>query len=214
MSYFERSEHTITSKPMQLPYTVSDYRLDWRRALAASVGALGALLVGYLLLALAGALASWSLLAAGAAGAGALVAVSIAGVAVWLQVAEWRDHRAMLWELHSSYLDSIEQHGAQEVTESASQVVLRADSPADVLIAALYVHRLVQSGADAPWTTRALRGPVFVGSKRVASITKPGAEQLSKKLGDLGLIGERYEGSAGRWLPASADEVLERIWRE
>lgn len=210
---FSHSESTVIKRPVTLPYHIETYRLDWQRVLLAAAAALAALLVATILLLLAHWLAAWSWLAAAAAAAGALLAIAIAGTAVWLQLAEWNDHRAMIWELHTTYIDGLQATGATETTEISSTTLLQAEELAHVLLAALMVQRLIQQGAETPWATRNLRGPVFIGEQRSATISKPGAEALSRRFAELGLIAERSEGYAGRWVPRSADEVIELIWK-
>jgi hypothetical protein len=128
-----------------------------------------------------------------------------------ISLGEWTDHRRRVADWHSASLLAYQENGAETVEHVAEWEFL-ADNPAHVLVAALTVARRISEGADTPWSVRGLRGPVFMGSRQVGSISKLQAQELGRRFVQLGLVRDRAEGVAGVWSVRSSSEIVELVW--
>lgn len=146
-----------------------------------------------------------------------VVGVAFGLVVLYVAVTAWLDHRSRLRDWHELSLDSFAASGG-EVVEHISEYEMSSQNAAHVLLAALWVHRRLSDDtlSGVPWSVRGLAGPVFVGGSRVGNISKGQAEELGRMFARLGLVAGRAPGTAGDWLPRSADDVLELVcskWR-
>jgi hypothetical protein len=139
-----------------------------------------------------------------------LVGSAFGLVVLYVSLGEWTDHRRRVADWHYAALTAYEENGAETV-EHVSEWDFTADNPAHVLIAALTVAQRVQEGADSPWSNRNLQGPVFMGSRRVGSISKLQAEELGRRFVRLGLVEGRGERIAGSWLATSPDRIVQLV---
>jgi len=202
-------EETVTQKPIAPPIDLNAGRLDLGRA--ALVGAYG-------LAALVISLGAWWLFGVAANGLvqfGALVVglvgLGIGAIVIFVAVGEWLDHRRRVAEWHTASLATWRQLAGAEQSYTVSEWDLSAENPAHVLLAAILVTRQLHSGSEVPHATRRLVGPYFIAGRRVANLSKHGAEDMARKFAHLGLIEGRGPGDAGVWVPQTADEVLNLI---
>lgn len=207
------SEHTMIRRPVEPPVDLDAGRLDVVRAALAGAFVLGCVLVA--------ALGAWALLSAiehnnrlGSIVAGAVVLVCLVfgGVVLWLSVLEWVRHQDRLSAWHDAALAAYSDAGAETI-ETVSEWELSIDNPGHVIVAALDVMLRLRDGSEMPYSVRELRGPIMWSGRRVGSLSKIGAESMSRRFADLGLVAGRREGFAGAWVPRSADEVLDLVLR-
>lgn len=140
-----------------------------------------------------------------------LVGAAFGLVVLWVSLGEWADHRRRVADWHSAALWAYQENGAETV-EHVSEWEFSADNPAHVLIAALTVARRLSEGADTPWSVRNLQGPVFIGARRVGSVSKLHAEELGRRFERLGLVVGRSERVAGVWSARSPAEIVQLVW--
>jgi hypothetical protein len=140
-----------------------------------------------------------------------LVGSAFGLVVLRISLGEWADHRRRVADWHNAALVAYQENGAETV-EHVSEWAFSSDNPAHVLIAALTVARRLSEGADTPWSVRNLMGPVFIGSRRVGSVSKMQAEQLGQKFDRLGLVDGRSERVAGSWSTTSPEQIIKLVW--
>jgi hypothetical protein len=140
-----------------------------------------------------------------------LVGAAFGLVVMYISLGEWTDHRRRVADWHYAALVAYQENGAETV-EHVSEWDFSADNPAHVLIAALTVARRLSEGADSPWSNRSLQGPVFMGARRVGSISKLQAEELGRRFERLGLVDGRSERTAGSWSATSPDRIVKLVW--
>jgi hypothetical protein len=204
-------EYTQIKRPIAPPLDLNAGQFNALQAAAAGGFVLAALLLasfgGWIVV------KSWGYVALGVVVGLVLVIVGSAFglVVMWISLGEWADHRRRVADWHNAALLAYEENGAETV-EHVSEWDFSADNPAHVLIAALTVARRVQEGADCPWSVRNLQGPVFIGSRRVGSVSKLQAENISRQLARLGLVSGRAERSAGVWSSRSPGEIVKLVW--
>jgi signal transduction histidine kinase len=204
-------EYTQIKRPIAPPMDLDGGRLNALQAALAGGFVLAALLLasfgGWIVI------RSWAVAYLGVAIGLVLFLVGAAfGVAVlWISLGEWADHRSRVADWHNAALLAYEANGAETV-EHVSEWAFSADNPAHVLIAALTVARRLSEGADAPWSVRSLQGPVFIGSRRVGSLSKLQAENMGQKFVRLGLVDGRAERVAGSWSARSPAEIVQLVW--
>lgn len=204
-------EYTQIKRPIAPPMDLDGGRFN---ALQAALA--GGFVLASLLLASFGGwivLKSWSVANLGVAIGLVLFVVGAAfGVSVlWISLGEWADHRRRVADWHYASLVAYQENGAETV-EHVSEWAFSADNPAHVLIAALTVARRLSEGADAPWSVRSLQGPVFIGSRRVGSLSKLQAENMGQKFVRLGLVEGRSERMAGSWSSSSPEHIIKLVW--
>lgn len=204
-------EFTQIKRPIAPPMDLDGGRFNALQAALAGGFVLAALLLasfgGWILV------KSWGFATLGVAIGLVLFVVGMAfGLAVlWISLGEWTDHRRRVADWHEAALVAYQENGAETV-EHVSEWSFSADNPAHVLIAALTVARRVTEGADSPWSVRGLQGPVFMGARRVGSISKLQAEQLGRRFELLGLVEGRSERVAGSWPALAADQIVKLVW--
>lgn len=204
-------EYTQVKRPVPPPIDLDAGRLDVIRAALAGFFVLGSLLIaslgGWMLVRL------WPVSALGVVVGCVLALVGLAFglVVLFVSVREWLDHRDRVADWHAVALDAYSESGA-EVVEHVSEWEFSADNPAHVLLAALWCHRQLAAGREAPWSVRSLTGPVFMSNRRVGDVSKLTAERLGARFARLGLVDGRSERVAGDWLPSSEAEVIRRVW--
>lgn len=209
---FRGVESTLAQRPAAPPVDLDAGRLDVVRAALA-----GGFVVLALLVTLAGV---WIVSAAestllrwfGATLAG--VALLFGGVVLWISVSEWLDHRGRIADWHAVSLDAYERLQGAETVQQVNEFELSVNNPGHVLLAALWIHQRVQQGQETPYSTRAMQGPIFLATRRVGNLSKLSSELMGRRLAELGLIDQRREGTAGEWVPQSADEVLDLVTRK
>jgi hypothetical protein len=140
-----------------------------------------------------------------------LVGAAFGLVVLWVSLGEWADHRRRVADWHNAALWAYQENGAETV-EHVSEWEFSADNPAHVLIAALTVARRLSEGADTPWSVRNLQGPVFIGARRVGSVSKLHAEELGRRFERLGLVVGRSERVAGVWSSSSPAAIVKTVW--
>lgn len=140
-----------------------------------------------------------------------LVGAAFGLVVLWVSLGEWMDHRSRLTDWHNAALLAYQENGAETV-EQVSEWDFSADNPAHVLIVALTVARRLSEGADTPWSNRNLQGPVFMGSRRVGSVSKLHAEELGRRFERLGLVVGRSERVAGDWSAPAPADIVKAVW--
>lgn len=211
---FRQREYTQMKRPTAPPVNLDEGRLDIRRAAMAGGFTLGALLIA--------ALGAWVATTAYEAdqrfiavvGLGvSLVALGFGGVVLYVSLNESLDHRRRLQDWHEVTLSAWEQQGASETIEKVSEIEMTSDNPMHVLAMALYLHMLVKAGNETPWAVRKLNGPFFLANRRVGDISKGTAEEMGKRLAQLGIIEGRAERSPGRWVPESSDQVVDLVMK-
>jgi hypothetical protein len=205
-------EYTQIKRPVAPPLDLDAGRFNVLQA-----GLSGGFVLAALLLASFGGwivVKSWGYTALGVVIGSVLVVVGSAFglVVMWISLGEWMAHRARVADWHNASLLAYQENGA-ELVEHVSEWEFSADNPAHVLIAALTVAHRVSEGADAPWSVRNLMGPVFIGSRRVGSVSKLQAEELGRKFVRLGLVEGRSERVAGSWSARSQAEIINLVWR-
>ena len=204
-------EYTQIKRPIAPPMDLDSGRFNVAQAALAGGFVLSALLLasfgGWIVL------RSWGFTTLGVAIGLVLAVVGTAFGLVVLVVSlgEWTDHRRRVADWHEAALVAYQENGAETV-EHVSEWDFTADNPAHVLVAALSVSRRVVEGADAPWSTRNLQGPVFIASRRVGSISKLQAEQLGREFARLGLLEGRSERVAGSWAALLPDDIVRLVW--
>ena len=204
-------EYTQIKRPIAPPIDLDSGRFNVSQAALAGGFVLSALLLasfgGWIVL------RSWGFATLGVVIGLVLFLVGAAFGLVVLSVSlgEWTDHRRRVADWHEAALVAYQENGAETV-EHVSEWDFTADNPAHVLIAALTVARRLSEGADAPWSTRNLQGPVFMGARRVGSISKLQAEELGRKFVRLGLVQGRSERVAGSWPALLPDDIVKLVW--
>jgi len=204
-------EYTQIKRPVAPPMDLDGGRFNALQAALAGGFVLAALLLasfgGWIVL------KSWAVANLGVAIGLVLFLVGAAfGVAVlWISLGEWADHRRRVADWHYASLVAYQENGAETV-EHVSEWAFSADNPAHVLIAALTVARRLSEGADAPWSVRNLQGPVFIGARRVGSVSKLHAEELGRRFERLGLVVGRSERVAGEWSARSPADIVRLVW--
>lgn len=140
-----------------------------------------------------------------------LVGAAFGLVVLWVSLGEWMDHRRRVADWHNAALWAYQENGAETV-EHVSEWEFSADNPAHVLVAALTVARRLSEGADTPWSVRGLQGPVFMGARRVGSISRLRAEELGRRFVQLGIVEGRTERVAGVWSATSPADIVRLVW--
>lgn len=208
----QHNERTSVRRPMDPPVTLDDGQLDIQRAALAGGFVLAALAVAALGFWLVNVAASTGAAIVGFFGLGVSVAaLAIGGCVFFVVMSEWLDRRRRVEEWHVVTLEAWQLQGASETIEHVSEWALSTDNPGHVLMAALYVHIRLAGGAETPWSTRGLCGPVLIAGRRAGELSKSGAEHMGRRFGELGLIAGRGDGKAGEWVPQTADEVIEIV---
>lgn len=204
-------EYTQIKRPVTPPMDLDGGRFNVLQAALAGGFVLGALLLasfgGWIVL------RSWGFATLGVAIGLVLFLVGAAFglVVLFVSLGEWTDHRRRVADWHNAALVAYQENGAETV-EHVSEWDFSADNPAHVLIAALTVARRLTEGADSPWSNRNLQGPVFMGARRVGSISKLQAEELGRRFERLGLVEGRGERMAGSWSATSPDRIVKLVW--
>jgi hypothetical protein len=204
-------EYTQIKRPVTPPMDLDGGRFNVLQAALA-----GGLVLGALLLASFGGwilVRSWGFATLGV-GIGLVlfvVGAAFGTVVLCVSLGEWTDHRRRVADWHYAALTAYEENGAETV-EHVSEWDFSADNPAHVLIAALTVAHRLSEGAESPWSNRNLQGPVFMGARRVGSISKLQAEQLGRRFERLGLVEGRGERTAGSWSASSPDRIVQLVW--
>ena len=205
------TEKTHVKRPASLPVSLEEGRLDVRHAVAVGAFALGSGGVGVFgIWVLVHGLATgrWFL-----AGLGVLLAassLSMLAVVLWVALSTWWSYKRRVDDWHYLAMELYQADGLETV-EHVSEWSLTVDNPAHVLLTAFYVYLLWREGNQTPWSTRALYGPMFLANRRVGELSKQSAEQMGRKLAQLGLIEGRSERNAGEWVARSADDVLQLV---
>lgn len=210
------TQQTQAQRPVAPPIDLGAGRLDVRQAALAGGFVLGALLV-----AASGAGVAWSswsswdrpILLVATGGAVALVALIFGTVVLYVSVSEWLDHRSRIADWHAVALDAYADAGGSETVQQVSQFEFSTSRFADVLLTAMQVHWRVNQRELYPYSSRKLYGPLFLANRRIGTLSKFEAEEMSGKLAQLGLIEGRGPGQAGDWRPQNADEVLDILVR-
>lgn len=133
----------------------------------------------------------------------------------------WISYYRRLDDWHVAALDMYERAQGLETVSSISVYDYDPNVPHHVIMTALAVHRQIThegyTGKQAPFSVRALEGPLMIGgSRNLVKIgelkgTKP--EKMSNTMARLGLISGRKPNYAGTWVPSSEGEVIEIIAR-
>lgn len=203
--------YTQIKRPVAPPMDLDGGRFNVLQAALAGGFVLGALLLasfgGWILV------KSWG---SGALGVAIglvlfLVGAAFGLVVLWISLGEWTDHRARVADWHAAALLAYQENGAETV-DQVSEWDFSADNPAHVLIVALTVARRLSEGADTPWSVRGLQGPVFMGARRVGSVSKLQAEELGRRFVQLGLVVGRSERVAGVWSAPASSEIVKAVW--
>ncbi len=211
MMFGSGREYTQIKRPIAPPMDLDGGRFNALQAALAGGFVLAALLLasfgGWIVL------KSWAVANLGVAiGLVLFIVGSAFGVSVlWISLGEWADHRRRVADWHYASLVAYQENGAETV-EHVSEWAFSADNPAHVLIAALTVVRRLSEGADMPWSVRSLQGPVFIGSRRVGSLSKLQAENMGQKFVRLGLVEGRGERVAGSWSSSSPEQIVKLVW--
>ena len=140
-----------------------------------------------------------------------LVGAAFGLVVLSVSLGEWTDHRRRVADWHDAALVAYQEYGAETI-ETVSEWEFSPDNPAHVLVAALTVARRLSEGADTPWSVRNLQGPVFMGKRRVGSISRLHAEQLGQRFDQLGLVEGRSERVAGSWPALLPGDIVKLVW--
>lgn len=140
----------------------------------------------------------------------AFLGAALAWLTAWFCWRDWTFYQQRLADYHTLVLASHEQAGGVEIERSVTGWELTATNPVHVLAVALAAHRRAQAG-ELAHSVRALEGPVWLGGVRLGDVSGSEAEAISRKLAALGLVEGRAARSAGRWLPDSADEIIQRV---
>jgi hypothetical protein len=210
MSMNYRDRTTIT-RPAAPPIDLNDGRLDMRLAAMAGVFVLASIAVD--------ACGMWVIwIASGVTirlfGAAILVVGIAFGASVLsLSIGEWLDHRRRIQDWHDLALATWAAGAGAESIEQVSEWSFTVENPAHVLVCALWVHQRIMDGESIPYSTRALRGPIFLAGRRVGDLSKGGAELMGRRFAALGLISGRGETQAGEWIPGTADDVMRIVLR-
>lgn len=205
-------EYTQVKRPFAPPVDLDGGRFNVVQAAFAG----GFVMLSLLIAAIGGWLASinWQVANLGLAVGVVLFVVGTAFglIGMYVSLGEWMAHRERVAAWHEAALLAYRENG-QEVVETVSEWDFSADNPAHVLITALSVAHRLQQGSANPWSVRALSGPVFLGSRRVGNVSKIQAEEMGKRFVRLGLVDGRSERQAGQWVPQSADELTDMVWK-
>lgn len=170
------------------------------------VAALGALILKY-----SYTEAYWNHLSAAFGLCVSLVAVYMGWTVLSLTLARWQAHQERLAAWDAAALAGYSALGGSTYTDEVTEYSFSADNPLHVAWCALDVMRRVRAGDELPWATRRLRGPLFLGSRRVGELSKTEAERMAQRFAALGFIQGRQEGYAGRWCVESADVVFDAV---
>jgi hypothetical protein len=178
------------------------------------VGCLGAYLA-WLVLPEYGTWAGWRVLLASFGGGVALLGGGCAVTVARLTYRDWTSYHERLADWHDVAITAYEySHGQETVTETTTWE-LTTSAPRDILLVALSVHRSIKDGSENAHTVRALQGEKWIGREghdiRLGDVNTTQAQRMSKALVDIGLIQRGGERSAGRWVPETTDEVIERV---
>jgi hypothetical protein len=210
MSMNYRDRTTIT-RPVAPPIDLNYGVLDMRHAALAGGFVIASLLVdacGVWMMWLAGA-GVWRMLGAAMIFVGLAFGASVLAVSI----GAWLDHRRRIQEWHEIALITYSESTGAELIEHVSEWAFTVENPAHVLVCALWVHQRIMDGESIPYSTRALRGPIFLAGRRVGDLSKGGAELMGRRFASLGLIAGRGETQAGEWIPTSADDVMRIVLR-
>ena len=145
------------------------------------------------------------------------LAVGFGVMVARLTLDDWLEYRQRLNEWHDVAIAAYQANQGREVVKQLTVWDMSPAMPLHVLGVALSRHRLVQQGADTPWSVRALEGPVMLSGRRLGSVSKSSAEEFSRDMAKLGLVAGRGPGRAGEWVPRSESEVVELVvsnWRK
>lgn len=162
-------------------------------------------------------LSTWRWLIVGFGVLVALLALMVAVVALTVTLAEWLSYRRRLEDWHAATLAAYEDAGGQEIDRSLSVFELSDAAPAHLLLLALSIQQqLAASSESKPWSVREIEGDVWLRGSRgnlvkLGNVSAGTAERMGRRLAELGLVEGRKNRSAGRWVAASADEVLAMV---
>lgn len=141
----------------------------------------------------------------------ALVSIYMGASVVRLTLVRWQAHQERLARWDTAALESYVNLGGGVYTDEMTEYSFSADNPLHVAWCAIEVMRRRRAGDDTPWSTRNLRGPMFLGARRVGELSKTEAERMGARFASLGFIEGRCEGSAGRWRVETAERVFDVV---
>lgn len=141
----------------------------------------------------------------------ALVAIYLGYAVLTLTLERWRAHQARIAAWDEAALAGYVGLGGGSYTDEVTEYSFSADNPLHVAWCAIEVMRRIRAGDDTPWAIRRLRGPLFLGARRVGELSKTEAERMGARFAELGFIEGRCEGYAGRWCVETAERVFDVV---
>jgi hypothetical protein len=149
----------------------------------------------------------------------AVVGFGLACMVSYLSVRSWIRYEDRLADWHEVALAAYEDNEGSSTETTVTMWELTASNPLHVLGAALAVqarHTARQSGSTGAPSVRGLQGDMWLPSPdgkmiNLGEINTTQAQRFSDVFGQLGLIEGKEPRKAGRWVPGSADQVIELV---